>query len=78
MPATLEKEPANPSIDIDREFGNFKYKEDYAFDAGTGLSEQTIHYISNVKEEDEWLLNFRLRALKIFESKPPPVLRFPP
>ncbi len=72
MPATIEKEPVNPSIDIDREVGNFKYKEDYSFDAGTGLNEQTIHYISDVKNEDEWVRNFRLKALKIFESKPTP------
>ena len=72
MPATIEKEPVNPSIDIDREVGNFKYKEDYSFDAGTGLNEQTIHYISDVKNEDEWVRNFRLKALKVFESKPTP------
>ncbi len=72
MPATIEKEPVNPSIDIDREVGNFKYKEDYSFDAGTGLNEQTIHYISDVKDEDEWVRNFRLKALKVFESKPTP------
>ena len=72
MPAIIEKEPVKPSIDIDREIGNFKYKEDYAYDAGTGLSEQTVHYISGVKDEEEWVLNFRLKALKVFESKPLP------
>ncbi len=72
MPATIEQETTNHSIDFDREVGNFKYKEDYSYDAGTGLNEDTVRYISGVKDEDEWILNFRLKALKVFESKPTP------
>src|SRR5437016_1701869 len=59
-------------VDIDREKGNFHYKTDYEFDAGTGLSENTVRYISDVKGEDEWILDFRLKALKVFLSKPNP------
>ncbi|HQU09869.1 MAG: Fe-S cluster assembly protein SufB, partial [Verrucomicrobia bacterium 21-51-4] len=59
-------------IDIDREKGNFFYKTDYAFDAGTGLSEATVNYIADVKGEDDWIRDFRLKALKVFESKPMP------
>jgi Fe-S cluster assembly protein SufB len=33
-------------IDIDRSVGDFRYDVDYAFDAGVGLSEATIDYIS--------------------------------
>lgn len=60
---------ATSTIDIDREKGNFHYDTQYNYDAGTGLNEDTIRYISNVKSEDQWLLDFRLKALKIFESK---------
>ena len=61
-----------PIIDIDREKGNFHYKEDYNYDAGTGLTPSTIDYIADVKGEDDWVRDFRHKALKIFESKPTP------
>ena len=61
-----------PTIDIDRERGNFRYAEDYSFDAGYGLNEDTIRYISDVKKEDDWVRDFRSKALRIFESKPMP------
>ena len=35
---------------IDRDQGNFSYKEDYAYDAGVGLTEETVEYISKVKK----------------------------
>jgi len=60
------------AVNIDQEAGDFSYPEDYAYDAGTGLSEKTIEYISNVKKEAPWLLEFRKKALKTFESKPMP------
>lgn len=63
----------HPSLDIDRSTGNFHYKTDYAFDAGYGLSPETVRYISDVKEEDEWLRAFRSKALSVFESKPLPI-----
>lgn len=59
-------------VNIDREKGNFHYKTEYEFDAGTGLSENTVRYISDVKGENEWILNFRLKALKVFLAKPNP------
>ncbi|MDR0727736.1 MAG: Fe-S cluster assembly protein SufB [Puniceicoccales bacterium] len=52
--------------------GNFSYATEYAHDAGRGLREETVRYISKVKNEPRWLLNFRLRALKIFEAMPIP------
>ncbi len=57
------------TIEIDQEKGNFHYDTQYNYDAGTGLDENTIRYISDVKGEDKSLLDFRLKALKIFESK---------
>ena len=64
--------PANPVEGIDQSAGNFSYKVDYEFDAGTGLNEATVRYISSVKKEASWLLDFRLNALKTFLAKPLP------
>ena len=62
----------NPVAGIDQTKGDFKYDVSYEFDAGTGLSEKTIRYISAVKKEEPWLLEFRLNALKTFLAKPLP------
>lgn len=61
-----------PEINIDRSKGDFSFKEDYAYDAGIGLSPATIDYISKVKGESAWVNEFRQKALKIFEGKPMP------
>jgi len=64
--ATLE------AVNIDQDEGNFSYPEDYAHDAGYGLTEKTIDYISDVKGEADWIREFRKRALKVFNDKPMP------
>lgn len=53
------------------EFG-FHEKENYVFKSGRGLSEATVREISAMKNEPEWMLNFRLHALKLFFQKPLP------
>jgi Fe-S cluster assembly protein SufB len=65
---TIEK----PDLKIDQDEGNFSYPEDYAFNAGTGLTEQTIDYICDTKEDPDWVREFRKKALKIFREKPLP------
>lgn len=64
--ATLE------AVLVDQDEGNFSYPEDYAHDAGYGLTEKTLDYISDIKGEAEWIRDFRKRALKVFEEKPMP------
>lgn len=64
--ATLE------AVNIDQDEGNFSYPEDYAHDAGYGLNEGTVDYISNIKGEAEWIREFRQKALKVFFAKPMP------
>lgn len=59
-------------IDIDRSKGDFFFPERHKYDAGFGLSEKTIDYICDVKDDPDWVREFRKRALKIFESKPLP------
>jgi len=60
------------AINIDRGKGDFFYPEAHVRDAGTGLSERTIHYIADVKEDPDWVREFRLRGLKTFLEKPLP------
>lgn len=61
-----------PDLSIERDVGNFHYDTEYEFDAGVGLSEQTIDYICDVKGEDDWVRDFRKKALKTFREKPLP------
>lgn len=68
----LDTPVENPVAGIDQSVGDFKYDVTYEFDAGTGLTEQTVRYISSVKKEADWILDFRLRALKTFLDKPMP------
>ena len=62
--------PETKAVDIDRNKGDFHYKVDYAKDAGSGLSEKTIQYISDAKDDPDWVREFRLRGLKTFLEKP--------
>jgi len=62
----------NPAVGIDQSSGDFQYDVKYEFDAGTGLNEDTIRYISSAKKEADWILDFRLKALKTFLDKPMP------
>ncbi len=59
-------------IDIDRDKGNFRYETDYQYDAGVGLREEVVQYISEVKGEDQWVRDYRLKALDTFSRKPMP------
>jgi len=63
---------AATQIEIDRSVGDFSYPEKHQYDAGVGLTRDTINYIADVKGEPDWIREFRLRALDIFESKPLP------
>ena len=55
-------------LNLDRSSGDFHYAEDYAYNAGVGLNADVVRYISKVKDEDPWLLDFRLNALAQFEK----------
>lgn len=65
-------EDTSKAIDIDRSKGDFTFPERHKYDAGRGLSESTIDYISEVKGEAEWLREFRHKALKTFHKRPMP------
>jgi len=60
------------AIDIDRTKGDFTFPERNKLDAGHGLSDKTIDYISDVKTDPAWVREFRHKALKVFLEKPLP------
>jgi Fe-S cluster assembly protein SufB len=59
-------------LEIDRTLGNFSYEVKHQYDAGVGLTHDTIDYIANVKGEPDWIREFRHKALDTFLSKPLP------
>ena len=48
------------------------HKSEHVFKTKKGLSEEIIRTISAQKNEPEWMLDFRLRALALFERMPLP------
>jgi len=64
-----------PKHDIDNltvEKYDFVDEERSVFRTVPGLSEDVVRQISAHKQEPEWMLDFRLKALKVYESKPMP------
>ncbi|MBM3862441.1 MAG: Fe-S cluster assembly protein SufB [Verrucomicrobia bacterium] len=60
------------AIDIDRSKGDFTFPERHKYDAGRGLTANTIDYICDVKNDPEWVREFRHKALRVFLEKPMP------
>ncbi len=60
----------------DLELDEYKYdfitEAEPVYRASKGLSEEVVREISAYKEEPEWMLDRRLKALKVYESKPMP------
>ncbi|MCH2464359.1 MAG: Fe-S cluster assembly protein SufB [Gemmatimonadetes bacterium] len=60
----------------DLELDEYKYdfvtETEPVYRASKGLSEEVVREISAYKEEPEWMLDRRLKALKVYESKPMP------
>ena len=58
--------------------GDYKYgfhdpTDDYVFTSRKGIDREIVEQISAIKDEPDWMLQFRLEALEIFESKPMPL-----
>jgi len=68
---TIEEE-TQEAISVDQSAGDFHFPENHKYDAGYGLTEDTVNYISDVKNDPDWVREYRLKALKSFESKPMP------
>ena len=50
----------------------FSDPEQSVFKSQRGLSHEVVEAISRLKNEPEWMLDFRLKALDTFNSKPMP------
>ena len=50
----------------------FHDPDNYVFKSNRGISTETVAEISRYKNEPEWMLAFRLRAMEIFKKKPMP------
>src|SRR5579859_7184385 len=53
------------------EYG-FHEPENYVFKARKGLSTDVVRDMSRMKQEPQWMLDYRLKALEIFHKKPMP------
>ena len=66
----------NPETDFLNDLGEYQYgfsdPETFVFLSRKGLDEEVVRQISSMKGEPEWMLNFRLKALKHFQSRPMP------
>jgi Fe-S cluster assembly protein SufB len=62
------------TVDID--LGSYQLgwsdEEDYVFKPEKGLSEDLIRQMSEMKDEPEWMLDFRLKSYKRFLARPTP------
>jgi Fe-S cluster assembly protein SufB len=53
------------------QFG-FKDPENYVFKSSKGLNREVVELISSMKDEPQWMLDFRLKALDHFMQRPTP------
>lgn len=67
-----KKKTQNPIQRDYKEKYGFNKPEKYVFKAQKGLNEDVVRQISMMKEEPKWMLDFRLKALDIFNRKPTP------
>jgi len=61
---------ANPVGEINKY--DFRNKEDYVFKSRKGVDPEIVNMISDMKNEPQWMREFRLKSLEIFNSKPMP------
>ncbi len=51
---------------------DFRNEEKYIYKARKGVDAEIVSQISDMKNEPQWMRDYRLESLKIFESKPTP------
>ena len=67
--------PQNDTIQdlgLDEYQYHFITEDEPVFRSGRGLNEKVVREISAQKDEPEWMLEFRLKALEIYNAKPMP------
>jgi len=73
--AEIEEKKAGKAsnfLDLDYSKYDFKDPEIYKYKLDQGLNVETVRKISEIKDEPEWMINFRLKALESFFKKPMP------
>ena len=63
---------ANVDIDLGKYSLGWSDPEEAVFKPEKGLNEEIIKQMSAIKEEPEWMLEFRLKAYERFLKKPLP------
>ncbi|MBP7059326.1 MAG: Fe-S cluster assembly protein SufB [Lachnospiraceae bacterium] len=58
--------------DIDRSMYDFRYSEDDAYKVNEGLTPEIVGQISEEKGDPEWMKDFRLKSLDIYNQIPVP------
>ncbi|MBY0359060.1 MAG: Fe-S cluster assembly protein SufB [Candidatus Obscuribacterales bacterium] len=72
MVAELSRDEVLRAAKADYKYGFHMQEADYTFKSGKGLTPEIVTKISQMKNEPEWMLKFRLRSLDIFNKKPMP------
>ncbi|HZD36977.1 MAG TPA: Fe-S cluster assembly protein SufB, partial [Nitrososphaeraceae archaeon] len=65
----------SPNSDLSMDYSKYDFKDStdrYLFLSKKGLTRETVEEISKLKEEPEWMRQFRLRSYDTFVSKPVP------
>ena len=70
MATDLQSPTLDPVGEINKY--DFRNEEKYVFKARKGLDARIVAEISEMKREPEWMRDFRLNSLEVFESKPMP------
>ncbi len=68
----MPKNEVVQGLGLDQYKYHFVDEEKHVFRTQPGLNEEVVRQISHLKDEPEWMLEFRLKALKVYESKPMP------
>lgn len=73
MARFAQKKTSNFEAQADQYQAGFSYSTDsYAHISKPGLNERVVKEISHLKQEPEWMLDFRLKAYRQFLDKPTP------
>ncbi len=65
--------PIKSEVEIgDYQYGFHDPTDNYAFKSRKGLDAEIVRQISEMKREPQWMTDFRLQSLEIFESRPMP------
>ena len=75
-PASGAEDRRMTDDEIIESIGGYEYgwhdSDDYSKDVPTGINEEIVRFISDVKDEPQWMRERRLKALELFERKPMP------